>query len=190
MKPLNGYKDAKAYTETEKLPVGGYVIKILDVKEIEYSWGNVLQLSFDIIEGEYKDFFKNDFKSQTQEDKKWRGNHRLNIPKDDGSEKDNWTMRSFKTAMTAIEESNPNHHWNWDEQTLKNKVVGAVFNNQEWEFDGKTGWRTACHSFRPAAAIRKGKFKIPADKPLKAKAQTGGQVPEGFEEMDDSDIPF
>ena len=188
MRKLKGYENAKTYTERERLPVGGYIIKILDVKEQVYSCGEVLVLSFDIIEGEHKDFFKEDYKSQQQEDKKWKGVYRLNIPKDDGSEKDEWTMRTFKTAITAIEESNEGYHWNWDEQTLKNKIVGAVFHNREYEFDGRRGFYTACHSLRTVDAIRNGKFKIPADKLLKK--EQASQIPDGFEEIDDSDIPF
>ncbi len=38
MRVLNGYKDAKAYTDNERLPVGGYILKILDVKYQENSW--------------------------------------------------------------------------------------------------------------------------------------------------------
>ena len=32
MEKLNGYDKAQAYSEQEKLPVGGYILKILDVK--------------------------------------------------------------------------------------------------------------------------------------------------------------
>ena len=117
MKKLNGYETAQAYFEQERLPVGGYVLKILDVKYQENSWGDVILLSFDIEEGEYKGFFANNYRAQTQEDKKWKGTYRLRVPKDDGSEQDNWTMRRFKTVISAFEESNSGYHWNWDEQT-------------------------------------------------------------------------
>ena len=44
MKKLNGYETAQAYFEQERLPVGGYVLKILDVKYQENSWGDVILL--------------------------------------------------------------------------------------------------------------------------------------------------
>ena len=69
MKQFSGYK-AEAPVRKEKLPAGGYVAKIMDAREVEYSWGSVLLISFDIAEGEHKDFFKNDYRSQQQEDKK------------------------------------------------------------------------------------------------------------------------
>ena len=133
MKKLNGYETAQAYFEQERLPVGGYVLKILDVKYQENSWGDVILLSFDIEEGEYKGFFANNYRAQTQEDKKWKGTYRLRVPKDDGSEQDNWKMRRFKTVMLNFEDSNPGYRWNWEEWTLKGKFIGALFNNKEYE---------------------------------------------------------
>ncbi|MFR8011236.1 MAG: hypothetical protein ACLU8W_05690 [Clostridia bacterium] len=55
MRPFNGAK-AERRAQREILPAGGYVAKILDAKEVEYSWGTVLLVSFDIAEGEHKDF--------------------------------------------------------------------------------------------------------------------------------------
>ena len=45
----------------------------------------------------------------------------MNIPKDDGTDLDNATIRKFKTDIIAIEESNPSFHWDWDEK----KMVGC-----------------------------------------------------------------
>lgn len=167
MKKLNGYEKAQVYTDRERLPVGGYVLKILDVKYQENSWGDVIVLSFDVLEGEQKDFFKNDYRNQTGEDKKWRGTYRLRVPADDGSEKDEWTMRRFKTVITNFEESNSGYHWDWNEQLLKGKIIGALFNNKEYEFNGRHGFFTSCHSLIPAEKIRSGKFEIPDDTLLK-----------------------
>lgn len=198
MKKLNGYETAQAYFEQERLPVGGYVLKILDVKYQENSWGDVILLSFDIEEGEYKGFFANNYRAQTQEDKKWKGTYRLRVPKDDGSEQDNWTMRRFKTVISAFEESNSGYHWNWDEQTLKGKMIGALFNNKEYEFDGRHGFFTNCHSLVTVEKIRSGKFEIPADTLLKEKGNSGypaGSTPgiDGFMNIPDGideELPF
>lgn len=167
MKQLNGYAEAKAYTEQERLPVGGYVLQIIDVKYQTNDWGDIILLSFDIAEGEHKGFFKENYNQQTGEDKKWKGTYRLRVPKDDGSEQDQWTMRRFKTIITAFEESNSNYHWNWDEQTLKGKTIGALFNNKEYELNGRHGFFTNCHSLIAAEKIRSGKFTVPEDTLLK-----------------------
>lgn len=198
MKKLNGYEKAQAYSDTKRLPVGGYVLKIMDVNELEYSWGNQLKIDFEIAEGEHKDFFAANYKAQTGEDKKWKGTYRLRVPKDDGSEQDNWTMRRFKTVMNAFEDSNKGYHWNWDEKTLKGLLIGALFNNKEYQLDnGNHGFFTNCHSLVTVEKIRSGKFEIPADTLLKGNSQQSGEygrpdvdgfmnIPDGIDE----ELPF
>lgn len=199
MKPLKGYAQAQAYSDNERLPVGGYVLKILDVKYRDDIRGDVITLSFDIAEGEYKDFFARNYKAQTGEDKRWKGVYRLYVPKDDGSEQDAWTMRRFKTAIVNFEESNPGYHWNWDEQTLKGKLIGALFNNKEYELEGRHGFFTNCHSLVQAEKIRSGRFKVPDDTLLKKKMPSeypAGAVPmgDGFmnipDSVEDEGLPF
>lgn len=200
MKKLEGYEKAQAYSNTERLPVGGYVLKILDAVEQDNSekgWNNQLILSFDIVEGEHKDFFAANYKAQTEEDRKWKGTYRLRVPKDDGSEQDNWTMRRFKTVMGAFEDSNSGYHWNWDEQTLKGKLIGALFNNKEYEFNDRHGFYTNCHSLVTVEKIRSGEFEIPPDTLLKKEKKQGSgygkadvdgflAIPDGMDE----ELPF
>lgn len=200
MKKLNGYESAQAYSDTERLPVGGYVLKILDAVEQDNSdkgWNNQLIISFDIAEGEHKDFFAANYKAQTGEDKKWKGTYRLRVPKDDGSEQDNWTMRRFKTVMNAFEDSNKGYHFDWDEKKLKGLLIGALFNNKEYEFNGRHGFFTNCHSLVTVEKIRSGKFEIPADTLLKNNGQHNGgygkpdadgfmNIPDGIDE----ELPF
>ena len=195
MKQLSGYAGAQVYTEQERLPVGGYILQILDVKYQANDWGDVILLSFDIAEGEHKGFYKENFKQQTGEDKKWKGTYRLRVPKDDGSEQDAWTMRRFKTIITSFEESNNGYHWNWDEQTLKGKTIGALFNNKEYELNGRHGFFTNCHSLVPAEKIRSGKFTVPEDTLLKGGNNTSQPRPDadGFMNIPDGideELPF
>lgn len=184
MKAFTGYKP-EAPVHRETLPAGGYAAKVLDAQELEYDWGNVLLISFDIIEGEYQDFFRRDYNAQTQEDKKWRGTLRLRVPKDDGSESDKWSKRAFNNAMWAVEESNFGYHWDWNETGLKGKIIGVLYRKKQWEMNGNNGWTTECCALDSVDNIRKGKFKIPKDKPLKTKTKT-----DDFTEVDDGDLPF
>ena len=189
MKKINGYDEAKAYAALDRLPLGGYIVQILDAKEVEYRWGSVLQISFDIMEGEYKGFFTKNYKEQISEDKKWKGTYTLPVPKDDGTEKDGWTLRKFKTVMNVIEASNPGFAWEWNEKKLKGKVVGALFNEKEYFYNGKGGFFTQCHSLVDTDTIKLGRFKIP--EPTLLKKNGGGQIPAGFVEADsDEQIPF
>lgn len=195
MKQLNGYANAQVYTEQERLPVGGYILKILDVKYQENDWGDVILLSFDIAEGEQKDFFKTNYNQQEGEDKKWKGVYRLRVPKDDGSKKDEWTMRRFKTVISNFEESNNGYHWNWDEQTLKGKSIGALFNNKEYEIGSRHGFFTNCHSLVTTEKIRSGKFTVPENTLLNNSSGTARNKPDadGFMNIPDGideNLPF
>lgn len=189
----NGYK-AEMMQSAERLPVGAYVCKILKAEPVNYTWGSVLLVSFDICEGEYKDFYAKNYKSQTSEDtKKWKGVLRMNLPKDDGSERDEWTKRSFNNFVGVIEDANPGYHFDWDEATLKGKTVGILFRNKEWEKDGKTGFWTEPFSAASVGDIRDGKdFKI-KDKLLNKETQSiaeswsvGADAAYGS----DDDLPF
>lgn len=192
MKQFSGFKAEKSTTR-EQLPAGGYVAKILNAEEVTYSWGSVLEIFFDILEGAHAGFFKKDFDAQQREDKKWRGKYRLSVPKDDGSEKDGWTKRTFNNAIYCIEDGNPGYHWNWDETTLKGKTVGVLFRNEEWEHNGNTGWSTRACALACVGDIKDGKFKMPKDKPLKNKQSSTPAIPGGFEETtipDDVKLPW
>lgn len=196
MRKIEGYKEAQAYSDQERLPVGGYILGIKNVEYKENDWGDVIILSFDIEEGEFKGFFARNYKEQTGEDKKWKGTYRLRVPKDDGSEQDAWTLRRFKTVITNFEESNSGFHWDWDEQKLKGKKIGALFNNKEYNFNNRSGFFTNCHSLVTVEKIKSGKFEIPADTLLKTGSAYSAQpapdsdgfmnIPDGIDEQ----LPF
>ena len=111
------------------------------------------------------------------ENKKWKGSMRLSIPHNTGDEtKFKKSLGYFKSQIQAFENSNANLHIDcerdWDENVLKGKLVGALFNEKEWEKDGKTGWFTQCKRFVPANDIRSGNFTIPKREELKNKPST------------------
>ena len=85
-----------------------------------------LEIAFEIATGEFAGFYRRNFDAQTQEDKKWKGIMRLYVPKEDGTDKDEWTKKTFKRATQAIEDSNPGYQWDWNEKGLKGKIVGCL----------------------------------------------------------------
>ena len=142
MKQFKGYEDAKKsaqYANTPKLPVGAYVCKVMAVRYEEGKDGksDAIALSFDIIEGEYKDFFKTQYETNTADDKKWKGVIRIYVPNDDGSEKDGWTKAAFARWMDAFEQSNKGYSWDWDEAKLKNKKIGIVYGETGTVIEGR-----------------------------------------------------
>lgn len=178
---ITGYKQAEAtsFSELPKLQPGGYVVKILNIKVEPTDWGSRLAIQFDIAEGEFKGFFDKLYKATPDEweNKKWKGSMRLSIPHNTGDDtKFKKSLGYFKSQIQAFENSNANLHIDcerdWDENVLKGKLVGALFNEKEWEKDGKTGWFTQCKRFVSANDIRSGNFTIPKREELKNKPST------------------
>ena len=189
----NNWNEVQEFTDRQKLPVGAYVSKIKQVRIQDNSYGSQLAMLFDISEGEYTGYFKDEFDANTNEDKKWRGVLRVWLPKDDGSEKDEMTKRSFKGMVTAFENSNLGYKWDWNENSLVGKTVGILFRNEEWDYNGKHGW--AVRPFRAISAdkVRDESFTIPKDKALSNSQSAAPSYPNpnnGYTEVDDEELPF
>lgn len=168
MKPFSGYNETKSYSDAKQLPKGAYVLRIMNAQEEHSATGDYIMISCDIEEGEYKGFFTQDYKDQDREDKKWHCNYILNEPKDDGSEKDGWTKRRFKTVTEALEESNAGYHWDWDEKKWKGKLIGGLFNTKQFKgSDGQIREATNLKQLCAVEKIRSGKYKMPKDDLLK-----------------------
>lgn len=195
MKAFKGYEETKAYgSGMEQLPKGGYVCKIMKASVESGQYGEQLVVALDIAEGEYKDFFANDYRAQDREDKKWHGNYYLSIPTDDGSEKDGWTKRKFKTFTEALEASNDGYHFDWDEKKFKGLSIGGLFNMREYKTrDGNVGRSPNLAQVTSVEKIRAGKYKVPKDQLLSG-SQGGTPAPadsqSGFTVVNDDDLPF
>lgn len=201
----NNWNEVQEYSESAKLPLGAYVCKIKKVGVQSTDYGKQLCLVFDIAEGEHKGFYNADFVANQNADKRWKGVLRLFIPKDDGSESDEWTKRTLKSMITAVEKSNPGYVWNWDEASLTGKMIGVLFRNEEWEYEGRTGWTVRPFRALSIDTVRSGNFKLPNDRPLKNKTTnnfTAAAYPRATEaernevygyvnnNFDDDDVPF
>ena len=132
MKQFSGLSDAQEsarYSGGERLPIGAYVCEIKNVKYVpgENGMSDRIDILFDIVEGDYKDFFKKQYDANQNEDKKWKGRKSIYVPKDDGSEKDGWTKNTFAKWINGFEDSNPGYKWDWKEDKWKGKKIGIVF---------------------------------------------------------------
>lgn len=142
MKAFNGYEEAKEaakFVGGERLPIGAYVCEVKNVKYVAGENGNSdrIDILFDIVDGEYKDFFKNQYDANTNEDKKWKGRKSIYVPKDDGSEQDGWTKNSFAKWVNGFEDSNSGYKWDWKEEKWKGLKVGIVFGETGTVIEGK-----------------------------------------------------
>lgn len=199
MEQFSGYKEAKASASSgAKLPEGAYVCKILKVEykatdNPEYS--DQIEMMFDIIEGEFKDFFKKQYQSNTSEDKKWKGRVMVYVPKDDGSERDTWTKNAFAKWTDSFEKSNDGYVWDWDEAKWKNKIVGIVFGTTGTVIDGKDVLYTEARFAVPAEQVRSGsapkaKFKAKNGYGKPAPASTNDGEWMKVPDTADEDLPF
>ena len=190
-----GFDRKNAYQDFETLPKGGYICKILAVKYEEGQNGNldVLKLQVDIAEGEYAGYYKKAYEADTREDKKYKGVINIYCPKNDGSERDSWTKKTFDTNFAAIEDSNPGFRFNGtDEKSLVGKLVGAVIYREDYEKDGQVKTAYKFHKrLVTVDAVKKGTWKEPKDKILKqdeSNTDSNGflNVPSG----DSEELPF
>lgn len=172
IKGMNGYTQAQAtnFTNVElpKLAPGGYVLAVQAVKIEDTQWGPRLAFKFEIAEGEQKGFFGKLYAATPKdwEDVKWKGTYRLKIPQNTGdAEKYAKSLGFFKSQLEAFEQSNPglkiNAEGDWDEQMLARRYVGAIFNEKEYDWNGKTGFFTQCKRFVSVNDIRTGNFTVP-----------------------------
>ena len=127
-------KKASAY---EPLPKGNYVCKIMNVEEVTYKNDHTgLKISFDIAEGDYKDFYTKKYQDDDREDKKWSMDavYYLSIPYDDcpGYVQDGWD-----TFWANVEDSNNGYVFNGDEKKVKGKTFGGFFRIEQTEYNGK-----------------------------------------------------
>lgn len=193
---INSYTGMKAEKTIANapLPAGGYVAKIVNTKIEGYTWGSVCVIYFDIAEGEHKDFFKNQYNNNQNEDKKWKGTYRLTIPEENSQYFRN-NQKAFNNFIYALEESNSGYHYDCDETKFKGKYIGVIFRNREWEMNGNSGWTTECGTVASVAEIRENKFRPMKDKPLNGKSTTTQNTSSNSSDIDslvdeDEDLPF
>lgn len=188
----NVYKEGSEQLPTDK----AYVCEIKGAKEVDYTTDNGyrvhrVDIALDVCEGEYEGFYQKKFDESQDEDKKWKGVVKLNIPKFDGTEKDNWTVKSFNTQFVAIEDSNPGYTWNNVLDSLKGKKIGLVLRDKEWEFNGNRGFYSEPYKLISVSNARAQKFRKPNTKYLSS--DNTGDVASGFTPISnavDEELPF
>lgn len=181
--------DAVQVSDYERLPKGGYVLKVMGASIEYYNGQQTVKLSCDIAEGDYAKYFEDSYRQNTNENKKWACNYLLNVPADDKSERDEWTKKNFKKVIVAFEESNPGFHFDWNETKFKGLLIGGLFNLREYTGnDGNVHEAVNLARLVSVDKIRSGNYKLPEDKKLKT------DVNEGFmaipKTASDNGLPF
>lgn len=137
--------EAKGMDDFKALPIGAYECKIINAVENhnEQSGKTTLKVMVDIAKGEYKDYFKKRYDSNTAIDRKWDNNATKYL----AFEGENTSF--FKGFITTVENSNVGYKWNWDETTLRDKKIVGVFQYEQYEKqDGTKGIKVRLTKFR------------------------------------------
>ena len=137
--------EAKGMDDFRGLPIGAYECVIMDarVNHNEQSGKDTFKVSVDIASGEFKDYFRKMYETDTRIDRKWNNNavRYLAYQGDNAS--------YFKGFLTSVENSNPGYKWDWDESKLKGKKICGVFQYEEYEKqDGTKGVKVRLNKFR------------------------------------------
>lgn len=202
MKPLNIDRTNTYAGGVEQIPTDRpHICVIQGAEEINYtsaSGYNVhrLDVYVEVVEGEYKDYYAKKFEADkaNNENAKWKGVVKINIPKEDGSEQDDWTIKSFNSNILAIEASNPGYTFDWDEDKLDGKKVGLVLRKKEWCFNGRNGFYSEPFKFISLDDIKAGKFREPKAKLLpEGTISTSSDAINNFVSVDENspeEVPF
>lgn len=175
MRQIEGWDSITESGELKRLPAGAYICKIIEAKDIQDK--EYLDVYFDIVEGEFKDYFK-----VLQE------NSGKNYGRITRSYKTN-ALPFFKAFITAVTKSNAGFVWNWDEKTLTDKLCVVVFREEEYEADGVVKSNSKPFEIRSIEALKAGKIEIPAMKKLEKPVTETTEAPKDLS-LANEDLPF
>ena len=153
MKKIDNWNEieAKGMDDFKALPIGAYECKIINAVDNhhEQSGKTTLKVMVDIASGEYKDYFKKRYDSNTAIDRRWDNNATKYL----AFEGENTSF--FKGFITTVENSNVGYKWNWEESTLRDKKIVGVFQYEEYEKqDGTRGIKVRLTKFRSLEKLK------------------------------------
>ena len=164
MKEISNYNELEA-TEVVSggvgLEKGIYAMKI--VKVIDRPDKEYLEIWMDVCRGPQLGFFGKLYDKANDmwpNQGIWRASYKETATK------------FFKAFMTAIEKSNLNYRWDWNELSLVGKMCVGVFAEEEYEKDGKIRVSTKMREIRSTDAWNKNEIKIPELKKLNRKEES------------------
>ena len=184
---------AKQPTQFDVLPAGGYIAKIIDVDDREWSGRSepAHLIMMDIAEGEHMALYQ---KNNMDSDKERWLTYWFAEPIKGSPE---WLLSKVGGIQTSLAESNDKVNLA-DPHAWKGKLVGVVVGDEEAESNSGTVYTRPYVSYICSTdRIRKGEgqpggYKIPKLKKLKAPAPrpvAASDLPDSFSAAED-DIPF
>lgn len=173
---------------------GGHhlIIKHILETQSQKSGKDMIVVSFDMAPNDSQaGYFQKEYAADTKPDKKWpfKGRSYITLDDDNGN-----CSKSYKTFITAVEDSNPGFKVNWDADysQFRGKKIGGVFGEAEYEKrDGSIGKTVELRRFRSDVSVTD--ETAPALKQLRNRQTTTG-TSDGFmnipDNVDGDDLPF
>lgn len=173
----------------EQMTPGGHICRIIGARVETNDYGNErLVLALDVQEGSTHDgFYSRKFKSNQAENAsaKWPCTFYQHTLTANGE-----ANPFFKGLIKCVEESNPGYKWGWQEMTLKDKLIGVIFREEEFEAqDGSIKTTVRPAFIRSVARIRDG-VDVPEIKRLNGSKGGAAAVKTGFTQVQDDELPF
>lgn len=187
MNKPTGYDQAetKSFSGGKTVPPGAYVLEILKAESAVSKSGNdMLVLALDIAKGEYARKFT-EISDNRQHDCYLKHRRITNTE---------ISLSYFKGDIKAIEESNPGYKFDFDERTLRGKLVGAMLSEEEYEKrDGTIGTSLKIAFLCSIATAESGKLQTPKKKEIdfsSGKIKQNNHVVDNVTPDSDDDLPF
>lgn len=204
MQKPNDYDTAQRGGEFKRLPASAYLCKIIRAEEATSKAGKpMLKVAIDIARGEYEGYFRDQFDRKLKYDDKatWPCVCYVVQVNDQGN-----TSGAFKNFVECIRESNNGWEPAWGEQfcdKLRGKVLGVIFREEEYlNQNGQLRVNTKVDygHFVNTNDLDNGNYTIPERKLYEGNSFTAADaripasddydIPEGFETIDEDDLPF
>ena len=197
MKAYEGFKSEASGSAYPMLPVGAYVCEIKNVKIDGKEPDQKLILRLDIVEGEHTGYYTKRYEHDAGRNAqnhmyvtKYKGDFTLNIPNPDNTKREHpeWDIKAFNNMVFCVEQSNEGYTWDWNEKSLKGKLVGI--NVRAGTYNGNP--YTQIGRLETVKDVRAGVCK-----PMKPKPDTNPPTAEAsadstpsFTEVETDELPF
>lgn len=199
------YDTARAFDGTggPQLTPGGHICRIQGVRleKTQKTNKDMLVVAFDISEGsEFDGYYKARFERNSgfRKDAKWPGVFRVTLTNAAGE-----TNGYFKGFIEALEDSNNDYNFKaskGDEQLMKGKYVGFNFGEEEYRRNDTGEIAVSVKPFYAVSVFKVREGLIPPPKKLLNNgsgsggygnaAPYGQQSAQGFQEVEEDDLPF
>jgi len=184
MKQIENFRNITSVNKYVNITPGGYICRITGIKDYEQK--EYLEIEYDIAEGENRGYYLNLFQKFNFWGARFIRSYKQTA------------IQYFKAFIDAVEASNKEYYFNFDERTLIGKYVGIVLGEEEYKNNnGEIKKRLYVHNIKTVKEIKEGKFKVPDFKYYEGNVnKNSNQNTSGYYDYDkeydddDSDLPF